>query len=327
MIESSNDTLPIRSMQDVVDETQATIAAYMDGDIPVLKTRWDKINKMLLGGFQFGFVYIVAGASGHGKSMFLNNLLRDFTSPLYNKLKKPVKILHFTFEMSAQMELLRRLSSLAEVSLNKLLYADKPVNEADRTRLQDKLNQIEEPSIYFVETPGTRIDIARTVASFVKSTPDCYHVVCLDHTLLVSSMPGENELQTLAELGRLAIALRKRFNVCLILLSQLNDKIEGDKRRDPEMPSLHYPMKTDIHGSKQLYHASDVVMVLHQPALMGLEYYGRRNLPTQDLVALHCLKNRNGQAGITLLKNNLKHGTFTDYDEPTSGSRATPYSF
>jgi replicative DNA helicase len=313
-------------MADVVRSTQATIHNYMDGKIPVMKTRWEKVNKMLLGGMQFGMVYIIAGASGHGKSMFLNNLLRDFTTTAYNKFNKPVKILHFSFEMSAEMELLRRLSSLAEVPLDRMLHADVALNDVERVMIEDKLRQIDEPSIYFVETPMNRIQIAQTVSHFVQQHGDCHYVICLDHTLLVTPMAGENEIQTMAELGKISIEMRKRFGAMILLLSQLNDKIEGDKRRDPDSPNLHYPLKTDIHGSKQLYHAADVVMVIHQPSLLGLESYGRKNLPTRNLVALHCLKNRHGQAAIALLKNNLRHGTFEDWDGGDSPARRdNPY--
>ena len=64
MTESSE--LKVTPMAAVVESTQTTIHNYMDGKIPVMKTRWEKVNKMLLGGMQFGMVYVVAGASGPG---------------------------------------------------------------------------------------------------------------------------------------------------------------------------------------------------------------------------------------------------------------------
>jgi replicative DNA helicase len=319
--------LPIRSMDEVVVTTTSTIESYMDGTVPVLKTRWKKVNDMLLGGLQFGMVYVVAGASGHGKSMFLNNLMRDFTSPVFNEFKKPLKILHFSFEMSAEMELIRRISALSTVGLDKILKADLRLNDTEKALIYDRLGKIKEPDLYFVENPGNRIQIAKTIKKFVDDNPDSHYVICLDHTLLVTPVQGEDEIQTLAELGKMCIEIRKRYGAMVLLLSQLNDKIEGDRRRDPDVPNLHYPMKTDIHGSKQLYHAADCVLVIHQPSLLGLEYYGRRNIPTQNLVALHCLKNRHGQTALTLLTNNLKNGSFEEYDTQPQATQSPRRGF
>jgi len=315
-------TLEILPMHEALERAGGSIECYLNGSVPVLKTRWQKVNKSLLGGFQFGMLYVIAGASGHGKSMFLNNLIRDFTSPALNG-DKPTKILHFTFEMSAEMEILRRVSALSKVGLDKMLQADQSLTDIEKTLVHDKIQQINEPNVSFVETPGNRFQIADAIWRFIEAHPDNKYVVTLDHTLLVTPVNGENEVQTLAELGKLFIQLRKEYGVMVLLLSQLNDKIESEQRRNPDSPALHYPLKTDIHGSKQLYHAADVVMVIHQPCLLGLTHYGRNNIPTQNLIALHCLKNRHGQASIVLLKNNLRHGTFEDWDAPSENAQGS----
>jgi len=133
-------------------------------------------------------------------------------------------------------------------------------------------------------------------------------------------MPGENEIQTLAELGKMFIDIRKEFGTLNILLSQLNDKIESSSRRDPSVPSLHFPTKTDIHGSKQLYHAADVCLVMHQPALLGLEVYGPDRVPTmtedgKNLISLHVLKNRHGTQGYTRMIANLENGRIDPWSD------------
>ena len=318
MSESSS-TLPILSMDDVISTAHPLLENYMNGTVPVMKSRWPKVNKIMLGGFQFNMNYLIAGASGHGKSYLLNMLLRDFTSPAYNpETTIPTKLLHFSLEMSTTMELLRRVSSLAKVPLSRILQADEPLNEVHQAMIYDQLKAVNEPSLYYVDTPGNRQQIVQTILEFIGRHPGCRYVVCLDHTLLVQAMPREDEITTIAELGKVFITLRKRFPIMFISLGQLNDKIESEKRRDPDAPHLHYPTKTDIHGSKQLYHAMDTVMVLHQPAELGIESYGRRGIPTRDLVALHYLKQRHSQSGIVLLKNNLKNGTFEDYELPSA---------
>jgi replicative DNA helicase len=150
--------------------------------------------------------------------------------------------------------------------------------------------------------------------------PDDNLVVTLDHVLLVQPLPGENEVQTLAELGKMFIRIRKEFNTMNILLCQLNDKIESSIRRDPGAASLHFPTKTDIHGSKQLYHATDVCLVVHQPALLGLEVYGKHHVPTitengRNLVALHILKNRHGTQGYVRLISHLDEGRILEWQD------------
>ena len=308
------------------------IAAARKGDRVVLKSRWEKLNYFLLGGFQFGQTYMLCGASGHGKSYMLNMLLRDFTNPSLQQDVTKTRILHFSFEMSAAAEMTRRISTLTGISYRKLLSADTPLSAAEYELVQSAASRLTDEPIYFVETPGNRQQILDTIDRMKQKFPDDDLVVTLDHTLLATPMPGENEIQTLAELGKMFIDIRKKYNTLNILLSQLNDKIESSSRRDPSVPSLHFPTKTDIHGSKQLYHAADVCLVMHQPALLGLEVYGPDRVPTQtpeetgskNLIAMHVLKNRHGVQGYTRMIANLENGRIDPWTDDYSGHSISP---
>ena len=288
----------------------------MTGARLMLRTSWDPLNRYLLGGFEFGQTYMLCGASGHGKSYMLNLLIQDFINPRIQK--HPCKVLHFCFEMSASTEILRRLSTAIQLSYRDLLSADQPLDSEQYQRVKEQLDKVKDEPIFFCETPGTREDIYNTICKMRNKFPNDNLVVTLDHALLVQSMPGENEVQTLAALGKMFIKLRKDFNTMNIILCQLNDKIESAIRRDPGASSLHFPTKTDIHGSKQLYHATDVCLVVHQPALLGLEVYGKHHVPTvtedgQNLIALHVLKNRHGTQGYVRLISHLGQGRITEW--------------
>ena len=213
------------------------------------------------------------------------------------------------------MVLIRKISQLNDVDYRKLVSSDKPLTVQELDLIRESYSRMKNKNVYYVETPSTRDRIYATINDFCNEFKDSKIVVSLDHTLLVTPNAGENEIQSLAELGKMFIQVRKEFGTCNILVGQMNDKMESKERRDPTNPSLHYPTKTDIHGSKQIYHSADVVMVLHQPILLNLEYYGKKRFPTTDLVALHCLKNRTGVAGLTRLRNNLTHGRFDTYEE------------
>ncbi len=301
----------IKPILTVLKETADLIKEGMSNEQNCLKSRWGGVNKLLNGGFRFGNNYFLAGASGHGKSFFLNMILQDFFNDDLNKeFVKPFKVLHFGFEMSAADEMLRRMSADCDISYADLMGAERKLTKTQYNFVRDKLRKLKEMPIFFIENPTTRYRMYETIKKFKAKFPDDNLIVSIDHTLLVQSEPGENEIETMAGIGKLFIEIRKEFNTMNILLGQLNDKIESEKRLDPSNPSLHYPTKTDIHGSKQIFHAADVVMVIHQPILLHLEYYGKDNIHTKDLVAVHFLKNRKGTQGLTLLTNDLSKGKF-----------------
>lgn len=294
--------------QKVLKSADEMLQRSLKGEFMVLRTAWSKINRMLLGGFFFGQIYLIAGASGHGKSYFLNLIIRAMVSKKLNNPTFKFRILHFGFEMSPEMELLRKISSITKIPFRKLVSSDDPLNKDEYERIKKAYTVLNDDPILYFDQPGTRYEIEATIRNFKKKFPDEEVVVSIDHSLLVVSEPGENEITTLSALGKMCIALKKEFNICFIILGQMNDKIEGEKRRDPTNPALHYPTKTDIHGSKQLYHASDVVIIIHQPALLNLEYYGKKNIPTKDLIVIHCIKQRNGLQYNVLMDNDLGNG-------------------
>jgi len=325
--------LDIGTSKLAVINANSEITQARAGERVVMKSRWDKLNYFLLGGFQFGQTYMLCGASGHGKSYMLNMLLRDFTNRSLQKAnQKKVRVLHFSFEMSAAAEMTRRISTLTGISYRKLLSADEPLSAQDYEMVNSAASQLVDEPIYFVETPGNRAQIMDTIDRMKQKFPDDDLVVTLDHTLLATPMPGENEIQTLAELGKMFIDVRKKYNTLNILLCQLNDKIEASSRRDPSVPSLHFPTKTDIHGSKQLYHSADVCLVMHQPALLGLEVYGPDRVPTitpentgsKNLIAMHVLKNRHGTQGYTRMIANLENGRIDNWTDDYTGHAIQP---
>ncbi|HAH22470.1 MAG TPA: hypothetical protein DCL77_01665 [Prolixibacteraceae bacterium] len=307
----------VRPIGSVLTEAKKEVQESRAGRTRVLKTRWKSVNKMLLGGFYFGQTYLIAGASGHGKSYLVNMLLRDFANASINgTLPFQFKILHFGFEMSASAEILRRITSMTGISYTKLLSVENKLSDEQFESVEKSLVNLRNEEIYFVETPGSRFQIYETIKAFKAKFPDHELVVSVDHMLLVTPEPGEDEIQLQAEVSKLFIQIRKEFHTMNLLVSQLNDKIEGENRRDPSKPSLHYPTKTDLHGSKQGYQAADCVLVIHCPELLNLEYYGKENFPTRGLVALHQIKQRHGIAGFTLMRNNLESGTFEDWERP-----------
>ena len=106
--------------------------------------------------------------------------------------------------------------------------------------------------------------------------------------------------------------VKKYDQTTIIQLSQMNRNIE-DKERILN-PSLHFPMRSDVMGGDSLFTASDYVMVLHRPELLGITSYGTGNWPVKNLVYLHINKNRDGEPKILVFENNLKYNTLEEHN-------------
>ena len=112
-------------------------------------------------------------------------------------------------------------------------------------------------------------------------------IVILDHTLLTRGRSGEKEREILADLQRLFMEAKKWGQTTIIQLSQLNRNIETADRLNN--PALHYPNRSDMFGSDSLFHASDLVLVLHRPEILRINSYSQNNLPVKDLIYMHLL--------------------------------------
>jgi replicative DNA helicase len=283
------------------------------------------MNKLMLGGMRFNNLILLAGPSGGGKSMFLNILHRDFLNPDLNAgFKYPFRILHFNFEMSAGDEMLRAVSGMVNLSYGDLLSSDISLTKDQYDSVKTNMQQLVNDKLYYVDKAGTRNQVRETIYKFHARFPDEKLVITLDHSLLVKTLDEKDEIELMAELGKMFIEVRKDLGALIIMIGQLNDKIEDPRRRDPFM---NYPTKTDLHGSKQIYHAADVVLVLNRPELLNIEAYGPKRYPTRDGLFLHCLKQRKGDVGLIRYTHDFAHGNIYELkDAPQTVSASVPYS-
>lgn len=117
-----------------------------------------------------------------------------------------------------------------------------------------------------------------------------------------------SEVDLINRMSRLALTLKKEYGAMVIMLGQLNDKLEQPERI--KTPQLQYPKKTDIHGGKSIYMISDTVIIIHRPESLQIQKYGPKYYDTKDLVMWHFLKSRlNGTEGVVRMKQNFAAGT------------------
>lgn len=311
---SNTKSLTYKHISHSADEIVSYIDNRRKGIVKSLKTRWDKFNKVAMGGIEPNVIISIAGISGSGKSSFVNSLETDLID---QNPKEDIVVLSFNFEMLSSRQVGRKLSYKLNKTTAELYSASpegKELTDADYNNIINESKHISQYPIYYVDCPGTVDEIRETIRKFTElpQVKDKWLIVILDHTLLTKGKSGESEREVLVNLQRLFMEIKKNGKTTVIQLTQMNREIEDKDRINN--PSLHFPTRRDIFGSDSLFQASDYVIVIHRPELLGIKNYSVNNWPVKDKIYMHFLKCREGEPKILSFINNLKFNRIDEYN-------------
>jgi len=275
-----------------------------------LRTRWRKFNNQMCGGFEPNTLTTIVGISGSGKSSFINQIETDLIelNPWAN-----VAILSLNWEMLSSRQVGRKLSHCMDMTTSQLYSGRNTEKITDEQYKQaiEHAKKIAEYPIYYVNIPGNVEELRSTIFHFMKNEgKGKWVVIILDHTLLVRGK--DLEVKILPDLQKLFMEVKKYGRNTIIQLSQMNRNIETPERINNFR--MHFPTRSDLYGSDQVFHSSDIVIALHRPELLGLTAYGKDALPVENLIYLHILKQREGEPGIIPFKNILKYNKMEEID-------------
>lgn len=332
--------LPIKTMEEAINDAKALIEQERSGQITGLYTRFEGINRAKMKYWRFRSVTAIAGMSGSGKSAILNMLEDDFTNPVLNPtfllkynpknnnyvwdggfiLEPKIILIAFKYEMDAADEILRNLSGKVKKSYSYLLSselgakslgANRKYNTISNEEFIDfstRLDEIKNKPILYIEQAGNIDQLWNTVAKIQEQYFGKKLVITLDHTLLSTKLSEKDDLELMSRTAKVAIRLKKSFNAMVIFLCQMNGEIEKLARRDN--PDFHFPVKTDVHGGNQVYWACDDVLIFHRPELLGIEKYGKKPFPMNPVNLIHCnwIKSRKNRMGSIWFENKFNEG-------------------
>lgn len=293
--------LVVKTFDEAAAEARAKVSLERSGKQLGLLTRFEGINAAMLKYFRFGHVTMLAGASGSGKSAILNMIEDDFTNKAINgNFYGEVMLIACKYEMAASDELLRTISGKLEKSYGYLLSAERDadtkeynsITDSEFDAIQAQLEALKGREIYYIEVAGNLIQLYNTVAYYKGLFPNKKMVVTIDHSLLSVKLDEKDDLALMSNTAHCAMKMKKSLGAMVIFINQLNGEIEKSQRK--ENPALHYPQKTDIHCGNQLFWACDDVWTFHRPELIGIDLYGKRKIPTKDLIHGLLLKARFG---------------------------------
>jgi replicative DNA helicase len=313
----------------ILDELSTTIgealeASYKyikdrrDGEAPSLLTPFTLLNDKGVEGIQWQSHVVIGARSGVGKTLIKDQILNAaFNLNPYDN----IRVLDFSFEMTTESTGYRSIQ--AHLKQDKSMLLSTNGNKVDKQtckRIELVIEKMNKVPWSLIAKPCTLEQIEGVVDDCFKKFDkkgDLKVIISIDHSLLIKKSKNRNSHQTIAAYGDLMTELKKKYNVIIFTLSQLNRNIEEGNRKIPGRAE-NYPNTSDISTADALLHHADFLMILNRPSDFNLRLYGPDKIiipENKNYVACHVLKNRSGEQFIIHMRANYENYEFIEMTE------------
>jgi hypothetical protein len=222
------------------------------------------------------------------------------------------RVLEFQFEMIARVSAIREYSSLLGKSYKYLCSADGKISDDDLAKCYDYAKERVKYPIDIVDEPCTVSEFKEIVKDYMNEhatfaegkTVYKKTIITLDHSLLLKKDAYEKDkYDTLYALGEAITALKRRYPVAFIILSQLNRNIDSPDRSEDGKYG-NYILESDLFGADALLQHADMLIGINRPAKQRIRFYGPDRYIIEDdkTLAIHFLKCRNGDTRMSFFK-------------------------
>ena len=235
-----------------------------------------------------------------------------------------MRVLQFQFEMVGKNSAIREFSAASKQTYQYLLGA-----EQLGVSISDKILKVcydysiiaAKYPIDVIDEPMSTIDIEKAINKYMylHSTIETKEngskkrvypkLICtLDHSMLVKKGKGQNKNDVLYDLGEVLTKLKKKYPIAFFILTQLNRDIEHPSRNEDGKYG-NYIIPSDIFGADALNQHADTILAMTRPAQRFIQYYGPERFIIDDdsVIAMHTLKNRNGETAVSFFKAEFHH--------------------
>ena len=281
-------------------------------DISGITSGFQSIDQVTFG-WQPTDLIILAARPSVGKTAFALNLALNAALDA----RGGVAVGFFSLEMSVSQLIMRVLSAVSEVPMNRISRGN--LEDYEFTQLTVKgLNRLEKANIFIDETAALNIFEFRAKARRMVNRHKV-KIILIDYLQLMSGSQNNkngNREQEISNISRNLKALAKELRVPIIALSQLSRAVETRKESN-KMPQL-----SDLRESGAIEQDADLVMFLYRP-----EYYevnqNEHGESIQGQVVLRIAKHRNGSLADIELRARLDIQKFEEWIDVSTNQNNT----
>lgn len=294
----------IKTYVEILEEGLQYIEDRRIGKIKSFKLPWDGLNRMGVGGLEWGSMLTIGARPGAGKTMFVSQILREA------KLLNPTQdfnILEFQFEMGPKQTAARDFVAQSALDYNQVLSTSKQIDDFSVKMMKQYVE--EQKKFQSFGTFRTQINTPITVRKMEEAVHTAYNglggkpmIITIDHSWLIKKDKDEREkIATLYNTVEMLMYLKNKLPIIVLMISQLNRSIDEPVRKMPGTIG-NYPTSSDIFGGDALMQGSDMLLVLNRPYKVDIESYGRKEYPCKtDDIFTHILKSRNSADDTNLI--------------------------
>ncbi|RAX53834.1 replicative DNA helicase [Helicobacter sp. 16-1353] len=276
-------------------------------------TGFPELNRYTTG-FNKGELIILAARPAMGKTSLALNMLIP-------TLKSGKGVAFFSLEMGAEQIVLRMMSSIANIPLQRLRIGD--LDDKEWNYFQSTCDKLESWKFYIDDSGGLDITHLRSKLRKLKSKDPSISLAIVDYLQIMSGIGNKDRHLEIAEISRGLKILARELDIPILALSQLNRTLEsrGDRR----------PILSDLRESGSIEQDADIILFIYRDAV-----YKRRDMkekieqakkegkppPKEEILVeqdneeaeLIIGKHRNGPIGTIKLKMDTKYTRFVSIE-------------
>lgn len=310
-----------KSQEQAYKESLSYLKGRKEGQITSLVTPWTKVNEATVNGLEWHSMTVIGGRPGSGKTLMKDQIIRSAfdLNPGDN-----FRVLEFSLEMLAKNSAIRSYSAFLGRSYKYLCSADGELSDADFQRCVEYAKQMTKHPIDVVEAAPTVREFKSLITDYMMhhstlTSKPIYKegkyvgqqdireykntVITLDHSILVRREKSETTNDMLFALGEAITALKRKYPIIFIILSQLNRNIDAPERNEDGKYG-NYVLESDIFGADAMLQHADTVIGINRPGKQRIRFYGpeRYIIEDMDQLVMHFLKCRYGEGGLAFFK-------------------------